>query len=664
MSSTSAIYGGHQLNTYDSNASNLSNDADVFDDAIQKLSNSLRGAEYAIPITHGAEFIWRRCKFQSHACPAEFPRDVQYVIEKLRNEVPWSKGRYHPCAYRLSSADPMIRKIPVEGSRDGVETPQLNNLLEGCGDGGDPGAGDKLLDLLRKWDIQNVVLCVTCWDDGLRGRLGSRRFRYYLDSAKSVLEQCYLDSVSVTSSTAGSSTAGSSTAGSSTAGSSVNEIVRNSSSSGSSVSCIEYPSNRVDVINNNQGSSKVVPRGVNLHRMYQEARNRFMPVRNEFKGMSHSVVDATSQNFPSGEPDGMGNFGTKKRMGRVNHFLAVAPEKKDDYYNNQNIGPPPPLIGPPIQLPSITRNQLDEVKSIIRPHEIIHRVFQCVAMLLGYQDTSWAGIRAMISSNNFIRELVLLQPMSIPLDEIHDVRDVLTELGPKFNPGNVQRQSLLAADMLEWSIKVVKAHYASTARSRKFSLSSNNKRNRGGGQESQNDERGEMEVGDPYDEWENEKEGSQQLDNEDGNFSNSLMMKRKGEFSNDRQREDGQQNVKYFQGVPKKSLPIRVMMMDPNPDFGGQPKAKSPITVPFHMRNDVGPQPVRRNVFQAAAKDYLNNERNQESRYKKRSGSGQQTSRTDRSSMTGWNKSRGSTRASRNSRGMGSNDDVVPVNKW
>ena len=35
------------------------------------------------------------------------------------------------------------------------------------------------------------------------------------------------------------------------------------------------------------------------------------------------------------------------------------------------------------------------------------------------------------------------------------------------------------------------------------------------------------------------------------------------------------------------------------------------------------------------------------------SGSGQQTSRTDRSSMTGWNKSRGSTRASRNSRGWG-----------
>ena len=83
------------------------------------------------------------------------------------------------------------------GDRDGG-----GGIVEGCGDGGDAGAGDKLLHLLRRWDIQNVVLCVTCWDDGLRGRLGSGRFRLYLDSAKSVLEQCYLDSVSVASSSA------------------------------------------------------------------------------------------------------------------------------------------------------------------------------------------------------------------------------------------------------------------------------------------------------------------------------------------------------------------------------------------------------------------------------------------------------------------------------
>ena len=89
------------------------------DEAIQKLSDSLRDAEYAIPITHGAQFVWRRCTFQAHASPAQFPRDVQYVIDKLASETPWRKGRYHPCAYRLSSGDPMIRNISVPTGPDG-----------------------------------------------------------------------------------------------------------------------------------------------------------------------------------------------------------------------------------------------------------------------------------------------------------------------------------------------------------------------------------------------------------------------------------------------------------------------------------------------------------------------------------------------------------------
>ena len=65
--------------------------------AIEKLSDSLRDAEYAIPVTHGQTFTWRRCAFQAHASPAQFPRDVQYVVDKLATEKPWRQGRYTPC---------------------------------------------------------------------------------------------------------------------------------------------------------------------------------------------------------------------------------------------------------------------------------------------------------------------------------------------------------------------------------------------------------------------------------------------------------------------------------------------------------------------------------------------------------------------------------------
>jgi hypothetical protein len=67
------------------------------DVAIEKLSQSLRDAEYAIPVTHGRTFTWRRCAFQAHASPAQFPRDVQYVVDKLASEKPWRHGRYTPC---------------------------------------------------------------------------------------------------------------------------------------------------------------------------------------------------------------------------------------------------------------------------------------------------------------------------------------------------------------------------------------------------------------------------------------------------------------------------------------------------------------------------------------------------------------------------------------
>ena len=685
---------GHILTTYNSNENYQSEpDDNNVDDALEKLTNSLRGAEYAIPVTHGKPSVWRRCKFQSHASPAQFPRDVQYVIDKLRGEAPWSKGRYHPCAYRLSSGDPMIQTIGLEGTRDGTTATNAesnpNHLLEGCGDGGDPGVGDKLLDLLRKWDIQNVVLCVTCWDDGQRGRLGTGRFRFYLDSAKAVLEQCYMDSVSVVgSSTAGSSTAGSSTAGLSTAGSSTAGLSSADGNSRMELVDERREDRKQRTTHSTKNNSKVVPRGADLHRMYQEARNRFMPVRDEFQGMSHSVVDADSQNFPEGEPDGMGNFGKPTKMGRVNHFLAVAPEinttsNNDDHYPNM---PSPPMAHhlPPIPLPSMTRNQLDEMKSIIRPHELIHRVFRCVAMLLGYQDTTWAGCRAMICSKHFIRELVLLQPMSIPLDEIILIQEILTELGPNFNPGNVQRQSILAADMLEWCIKVVRTHFVATAQSRMTYQSgggsggSGGRGGRGGSGGSRRYTVDEGEEEDYYYQEDNDEEGKGRPNSEEGRRRSRRQQSKEGDEEDEddygsrmmmgseehhqQEHQPQPENVTYMRGVPKKSLAIRLMMMDPNPDWGGQPKAKSPITVPYHMRNDVGPQPVR-NVFKNAAKDYLGT-----GSQGSRGATGNTTHRTERSSIAGWNKSRGSTRAtysSRNSRGgMGSNNGVVPVNKW
>ena len=84
---------------------------------------------------------------------------------------------------------------------------------------------------------------------------------------------------------------------------------------------------------------------------------------------------------------------------------------------------------------------------------MVHRVFFCVCKILGYEDNSWPGCREMMSSDTFLREIVLLDPSQVPMDDIDCVRNELMERN--FAPERIRRHSLFAANMLTWCIKVV-----------------------------------------------------------------------------------------------------------------------------------------------------------------------------------------------------------------
>ncbi len=43
---------------------------------------------------------------------------------------------------------------------------QQDDLVEGCDDDGEPGAGEKLLGLLQKMDIENILIIVCVWNSG------------------------------------------------------------------------------------------------------------------------------------------------------------------------------------------------------------------------------------------------------------------------------------------------------------------------------------------------------------------------------------------------------------------------------------------------------------------------------------------------------------------
>ena len=139
------------------------------DEAEQKSSSVLS-------VTHTDPYTFRRSTFAGHACAVRTDADVASVLRYMSESAPWSNSSVKPCAWRLDSG------------------------VEGSDDAGDVGAGEKLLHLLQRWDVKNVVLVVTRHDsDSLHGggflaseKLGVQRYRIMLSKAKHVLEQCYL----------------------------------------------------------------------------------------------------------------------------------------------------------------------------------------------------------------------------------------------------------------------------------------------------------------------------------------------------------------------------------------------------------------------------------------------------------------------------------------
>ena len=470
--------------------------------AMCKLSASLKQSEFAIPITHGATRVWKKTKFQGHAAPVRYLEDVEYVINQLSQSPPWSTATSNPCAYRLA-----INAAAGSASQDSDETlDDVNDhisrggdgeeatILEGRSDGNDPGVGDKLLYLLQRWEVQNVVLVVTSWDDGMKGRLGAARYRIYLEEAKAVLEQCYLQSLQSVGTNSNKSSSSmnivestgnsSNNIGNSIPSSSVmfpsdstnSQRIAYSGVESSSSKSAMYASGQIsssagDESSHNQDNgghsitpSQVIQKGsdekhpfksVNFAEAYAEARARAMfKVNRPIRPMKPVIMQAdTTKNFPGGKL--VNGFFVGEKAGRPNHFLndkggvplhgPIKPSGKRGTDGYDGLGQ--------IELPNFSRKELDETRKIIRPNELVHRVFFCVCKILGYEDTSWPGCREMMSSDTFLREIVLLDPSQVPMDDIDCVRNEVMDRD--FAPERIRRHSLFAATMLAWCIRVV-----------------------------------------------------------------------------------------------------------------------------------------------------------------------------------------------------------------
>lgn len=108
--------------------------------------------------------------FQAHVCCVMHPSQVPQVLETLGASPHFRTVRHWPHAYRIIS--------PFDGQTH-----------EGSCDDRDSGAGEKMLTLLTRMGLENLLLIVSRWDSGPADRLGTELFRCINEQCKELLRE-------------------------------------------------------------------------------------------------------------------------------------------------------------------------------------------------------------------------------------------------------------------------------------------------------------------------------------------------------------------------------------------------------------------------------------------------------------------------------------------
>lgn len=108
--------------------------------------------------------------FQAHVCCVMDPLQVPQVIESLQSNAHFKSVRSWTYAYRIIS--------PFDG--------QTHEASE---DDNDIGAGEKMLGLLKRMGLENLLLVISRWDLGSSNRLGAELFKCVNEQCKDLLKE-------------------------------------------------------------------------------------------------------------------------------------------------------------------------------------------------------------------------------------------------------------------------------------------------------------------------------------------------------------------------------------------------------------------------------------------------------------------------------------------
>lgn len=109
-------------------------------------------------ISYGKTLSIKKLVFQAFTAAINHEDQVKFVMDYLNNvnntthsKFPTARNRI--IAYRVSQLD---------------QISQRDVLAEGFDDDGEDGAGEKILHLLQRMEIENIVLIVCIWNSGVK----------------------------------------------------------------------------------------------------------------------------------------------------------------------------------------------------------------------------------------------------------------------------------------------------------------------------------------------------------------------------------------------------------------------------------------------------------------------------------------------------------------
>ncbi len=104
----------------------------------------------------------------------------------------------------------------------------------------------------------------------------------------------------------------------------------------------------------------------------------------------------------------------------------------------------------------LTKAHVIDLKSMIKPHNLVEKVLQMVCILKGCIAPSWTLAREMLNSMTFKLELVLLDATRVKPSLIKKVVKILNKYHQYLTPNNIAKINEGASILLAWVINLVK----------------------------------------------------------------------------------------------------------------------------------------------------------------------------------------------------------------